>query len=190
MAEPQPQPALASSLDLASIETLVRSPHLDQEGRLRWIYVTGAAISAFPLDARIGTDTQADDCGYKTASGELKSDREGLRAQGTTEYWCGVAFPDRKADVHKTLISASKVHSKGHVAVVDSNGGYIISYSSMFARKIQQLVQKEIVKELGANRLYLEICTYIGRAKSSSTGAHEAINNCARCMRNNSRVTK
>ena len=36
VAEPQPQPALASSLDLA---------HLDQEGRLRWTYDTGAAIS-------------------------------------------------------------------------------------------------------------------------------------------------
>ena len=32
VSEPQPQPALASSLDLASMETLVRSPHLDQEG--------------------------------------------------------------------------------------------------------------------------------------------------------------
>ena len=30
--EPQPRPALASTLDLASIEALVRSPHLDQEG--------------------------------------------------------------------------------------------------------------------------------------------------------------
>ena len=49
-----PQPALASSLDLASIETLVRSPHLDHEGWLRWTYDTGAAISAFSLDARIG----------------------------------------------------------------------------------------------------------------------------------------
>ena len=29
--EPQPQPALASFLDSASIETLVRSPHLDHE---------------------------------------------------------------------------------------------------------------------------------------------------------------
>ena len=29
--EPQPQPALASLLDLPSIETLVRSPHLDHE---------------------------------------------------------------------------------------------------------------------------------------------------------------
>ena len=55
------QPAVvdASSPDLASIEALVRSPHLDNEGWLRWTYDTGAVISAFPLDAKIGTETQA-----------------------------------------------------------------------------------------------------------------------------------
>ena len=87
LVKPQSQSALASSLDLASIRTLVRSPHLDHEGWLRWTYETGAAISAFPLDARVGTETQANDCSYKTASGELMSDRGGLRVQGTTE--CG-----------------------------------------------------------------------------------------------------
>ena len=83
MVEPQPQPALASSQDLASIETPVRSPDQDHEGWLRWTYGTGAAISAFPLDARIGTETQAKDCSYKTATGELISDRGGLRVQAT-----------------------------------------------------------------------------------------------------------
>ena len=78
VAEPQPQPALASSLDLASIETLVRSPHLDDEGWLRWKYDTGAAISAFPVGARIRTESQTNDSSYKTASGELISDRGGL----------------------------------------------------------------------------------------------------------------
>ena len=116
---------------------------------MRWTYDTGAAISAFPLDARIGTETQANDCSYKTASGELISDRGGLRAQGTNEHGYGVTFQGRKADVHKTLISASKVHSKGDVAVVDSNGGYIIRYNGMLARKIQQPVDKETDKELG-----------------------------------------
>ena len=72
--EPQPQPAL--SQDLASIETPVRSPHLDHEGWLRRKYVTGAAIAACPLDARIGTETQVNDCSYKTASGELNMGRE------------------------------------------------------------------------------------------------------------------
>ena len=79
VAEPQPQPALASSLNKASIDSPVGSPHPDQEGWLRWTYDTCAAISAFPLDARIGTAKQA-------ASGELISDRESLRVQGTIEY--------------------------------------------------------------------------------------------------------
>ena len=60
--EPQPQRALASSADLASIEAPVRSPHLDREGWLRWAYDTGAAISAVRLDAKNGTETQANDC--------------------------------------------------------------------------------------------------------------------------------
>ena len=167
MAEPQPQPALASSLDL----TPVRSTHLDPEGCLRWTYDTGAAISIFPLDARIGTKTQANDCSYKTAAGELISDRGGLRVQGTSEHGNGVTFQGWKVDVHKTLISASKVHSKSHVAVVDSNGGCIIPYNSTLARKIQQLVQKEIVKESGAIRLYLEHGTYLGYTKIQRNGS-------------------
>ena len=50
--EQQPQPALASSLDLAASEKLGGKQHLDSEGWLRWTYDTGAAISAFPLDAK------------------------------------------------------------------------------------------------------------------------------------------
>ena len=115
--EPQHQAALASSPDLATIETPVRSPYLDHEGWLRWTYDTGAMISAFRLDARIG----------KTASGELNE---------------------------RLSTGMEKVHSKGHVAFVDWNGGYIIPYISTLARKIQQLVQREIVKEPGAIRLF------------------------------------
>ena len=129
MVEPQSQPALASSMDLASFGTPVRSPRLDQQGWLRWTCDTGAAISAF------------------------------LRA-GTTEYGYGVTFQGLKAKVHKILISASKVHNEGHAAVVDSNGGYIILYNR--TRHIPQIVQSEIVSELGAIRSYLENGTHIG----------------------------
>ena len=55
--------------------------------------------------------------------GELNFDCGGLRVQGTTECGYGVTFQGRKGDIHKTLISASRVHCKGHVAGVDSNGG-------------------------------------------------------------------
>ena len=70
--EPQPEPALASSLDLVSIETPVRSPHPDHEGWLRWTYDAGAAISAFPLDARTGTETPRI-CGCTTAGDIVKT---------------------------------------------------------------------------------------------------------------------
>ena len=69
--EQQPQPALASSLDLASFQKLGGTPHLDSEGWLGLTHDTIAAISAFPLDAKIGTETEAIECSYKTASGEL-----------------------------------------------------------------------------------------------------------------------
>ena len=65
---------------------LVRSPHLDPEGWLRWTYDTGAAIPAFSLDAKIGTETEANECSHKDASGELILDRGGLRVQGTAGY--------------------------------------------------------------------------------------------------------
>ena len=74
----KPEPALASSVDLASFESLGRSPHLDPEGLLGWTYDTGAAISAFPLNANIGTETQANECSYEVASGELITDHGGL----------------------------------------------------------------------------------------------------------------
>ena len=44
-------------------------------------------------------------------------------------------------------ISVSKVQSKGHIAVVDSNGGCIIPYNNALAREIQHYVQNEIVNE-------------------------------------------
>ena len=80
------------SLDLATIEKPVTSPHLDHEGWLRWTYDTGVPILAFPLGAKMGTQTQANECSYKTATGELISNRGGLRAQGTAAYGFGVFF--------------------------------------------------------------------------------------------------
>ena len=145
--EPQSQPALASPLDLASIET-------DHEGWLRCTYDTAAPISAFPL-----AETQATDCRYKIASGELISDRGGLRVQGTTEFGYGVTFQGTKADVHKTLISKRKV--------ADSNGG-IIPYNSTLARNIQQ---KEIVNELGAIRLPSREWQYIRYTQIQQQGS-------------------
>ena len=135
--EQQPQLSHATSLDSASFETPGRSPHLNTEGWLRWTYDTGAATLAFPLDAMVGADTEGNECSYKTSYGELIPDHGGFCVQGMTECGYGVTLRGRHAAVHKTLISASKVHSKGHVAVVDSNGGNIILCNCALARKIE-----------------------------------------------------
>ena len=41
-----------------------------------------------------------------------------LQMQGTNEYGYGVTFRSRKADVHKTLISASKIHKPSRSCVI------------------------------------------------------------------------
>ena len=148
---------LRAFLDLALIETPIRSPHLDHEGWLKWTHDTSAGISAFPLDARIGTETQANDSAYK----------ERL----TMERFS-----------HKTPISASNVHNKGHDAVVDWNGGDIIFCNNMFTRKIQQIVQQEIVKEPGEYVCHWRMA-HIGCSKIQSA---ERVKSCVRCMRNKS----
>ena len=60
--EQRPQPALANSLDVASFEKRSRSPHLHPEGWLRWTCDPCAEISACPLDAKIGTETEENAC--------------------------------------------------------------------------------------------------------------------------------
>ena len=110
----------------------------------------------------MGMATEANGANYKTASGELFPYHGGLCVQATTKYGHGVTFRGRKADVRETLISSCKVHSKGHVAVVDSQRGFIIPRNSTLARMIQQIVPSEIANEPGAARLFLENGTYIG----------------------------
>ena len=88
--------------------------------------------------AKIGTETEANERSYKTASGELILDRGGLCVQGTTVYEYEVTFPGGNADVHKTLINVSKAYSEGHVAAVDSNGGHTVPHNGTLARNLNQ----------------------------------------------------
>ena len=119
-----------------------------------WTYDTGAAISAFPLDAMIGTETDANEMWLQNCFWGIHPPPWRLVCvQGTTDDGYGV---------RNTLISARTVHSKGHVAVVDSNGGYIISHNSTLTRKIKPFVQQEIIHESGAVRLYLGNGTCVG----------------------------
>ena len=164
--EQQPQLALATLWTSCRLR-LLSDHRTTPEGWLRWTFDTGAATSAFPLDAkrrRMSVATKllqvhscptVEACAYK--------ERLSTGIQG------------RKADIHKTLISTNKVQCKGHVAVVDSTGGYIILYNSTLARKIQHFVQNVIVSELGALRLYLEKGSYICSQKHVRTRSDQEL---------------
>ena len=52
---------------------------------------------------------EANECSYKTASGELISVRGGLRVQGTTAYGYGVTFRGRKADTVRAMLQLSSI---------------------------------------------------------------------------------
>ena len=81
--EPQPQPALASSLDLASLERPGKSPHVDPEGwdghttwvRRSWHFHWMQSLAQTRRRINVAT---------KTASGEVIADRCCMRVQGTT----------------------------------------------------------------------------------------------------------
>ena len=150
--EPQPQPVPASSLHLASFDTPVISPQLDPEGSLRWTYDIGAAIQHFHWMQRLKQNRTRMNAAPETATGELISNRGGLRVQQTSECGCGVTFQGKKADVHITLISVSRVRSKGHVADVHSNGNHIFPCNSILATQIRLFVRNEVVNEPGASR--------------------------------------
>ena len=115
------------------------------------------AISAFPLDARIGTETQANECSNTAVSGELMSDRGALF----------VLYHGRKADVIQSQILAGNVHSEGHVAVV-----YFVSRLHQLSH--QRICEKEPTarRERGAVRLFLENGTSIGHTNDSATRAY------------------
>lgn len=161
------EPVLAGSFELSAVDEnrRVRFAHLNAEGWLRWTYDTGAAITAFPLDASMGIETPPNGASYKTASGELIPDHGGLSVRGSSESGYNVILNGRKADVHKTLVSAGMVHKKGHVAFLDAEGGYLLPGWSALSKKIQQIIRQEVWKEKAAVKLYQEAGIYVGYTK-------------------------
>ena len=80
-----------------------------------------------------------------------------------TEYGYGVTFRGREADAHKALISAIKVRSEGHVAVVDSQGGCIIPCSSALARKNGTYIGYTKIKKLVQTQKNQQLCSMHAR---------------------------
>ncbi len=156
----------AGNLEIGSFDSPFRPKsdcqYLDPDGWLKFTYDTGAAITAFPLDAKIGEETEANDMNYKTASGELIPDQGGLKIKALTEAQHPLTMNGRKADVHKVLLSAGRVHSKGHVGYLNGAGGWVIPGGTALAKEMEDLIRKHARRTPGSIALYQERGTYVG----------------------------
>ena len=138
---------------------------LDDQGWMKFTYDTGAAVTAFPLNATVGEETEANGATYRTASGEIIEDRGGLKVSGSTEAHHPITLSGRRADVHKILVSAGRTHAKGHVAFLSKDGGWILPSTSNLTKKIEQIIEDHARKQKGAVPLYQEKGTYVGYVK-------------------------
>ena len=168
--QPQGEPESASALELSAVDvqSLQGTPHLDPDGWLSFTYDTGAAVTAFPLDMEIGESEAPSEASYKTASGEIIQDRGGIRLVGTTENEELVQLNGRRTDVHKVLLSAGKVHAKGHLAVLGKGGGYIVPAGSDLAGLLREVVAQHACRTPGVVPLHEERGTYVGYMKVES----------------------
>ena len=102
-------------------------------------------------------------CGFKTASGEILAD-EGVRVvHGYLENGCACSLKGHVTDVHKPLMSASRMAVKDDlISVVHSLGGHLIPKTSTLAQKIRELVNQELRRDPSQefSRLYLEDGVY------------------------------
>ena len=150
-------------LDMCGLGLASAEVELKGLGWMRFTHDTGAAATAFPLGTPGLPGGPADqNATYKTASGELLSDSGGLRVTGTTEHGDRVRLSGRCTDVHKPLVSASRVHAKGHCSWIESGGGYIFPSTGRLASEIRKLVARRIGAEKGVIPLWEENGTYVG----------------------------
>ena len=180
--QPAPEPSAAGCLDICSFSVVsaaelmsLEERNVDENGWLRFTFDTGAAITAFPSDMDVGEKTAQNDATYRTASGEVIEDRGGLAVSGWSESGHPVRLSGRRADVHKVLVAAGQVHTRGHITILEKGGGYIIPGESDLAKKIKRLVSNEIDHVVGVLPIYEEKGTYAGyvqvsRPDSGDTG--------------------
>lgn len=117
---------------------------------VRWVrmnYDTGAATTAFPKEFAGGSGGLSGNgqC-YRGAGGELIMDEGGLKMTAETERGDLARLTGRIADVHKTLVSASKSASLGQNGWITKHGGWLIPDGSAISHKIKKLLDREAAK--------------------------------------------
>ena len=128
-------------------------------------YDSGAAATAFPKSS--AEDSVGNGAQYKTATGELTPDHGGVRIAGRVDGRRIHRLTGRLADVHKTLVSASKCAHLGRNGWLTKGGGYLIPDDSALSHKIKNMIQKEadrknnelvkLYEDHGVYNMYLEM---------------------------------
>ena len=140
------------------------------DGYVKMNFDTGAAVTAFPLDAApSGTSPSpsAENRGYVTASGEKIPDHGGAKLACKDENGLGRTISGRYTKVHKILVSAAQVCRKQFVWL-DGAGGYVIPQDGPIGKAMQaeldRLMRKyghetllPMYQEKGVYNIYLDV---------------------------------
>ena len=118
---------------------------VDESG---WVKVTanldtGAAVTAIPTELKslLGMESgDPNDASYKTASGELIADEGGGTIRGLTEEGYGRKVDGRFVNVHRLLVSGSKVTAR-NLVVMDGEQGDIVPKDGPIARGLRRALK-------------------------------------------------
>ena len=119
-----------------------------------WVKVTanldtGAAVTAIPTELRSLLGMESGDpngINYKTASGELIADEGGGTIRGLTEEGYGRKVDGRFVNVHRLLVSGSKVTAR-NLVVMDGEQGDIISKNGPIAQGLRKALKRKFPKD-------------------------------------------
>ena len=124
-------------------------------------YDTGAAITVFKKSVAPEGVASGNGRSYRTATGELTEDAGAIRMTAEDEDDVKRGVSGRLADVHKTLVSASKSAKLGMNGWISEGGGWLVPEASKASRQIHQMLERmSRTPKHGMIRLYEENGVY------------------------------
>ena len=139
------------------------------DGWMKLNYDTGSAKTVFPLTFEPGNtiETGEGKLRFRTASGEYISSSGGHRFAGSDEFGQLIEVKGVKAPVHKPLLSAGEIASKGSDTFLMGDYGYIIHRDSPIRAELRKAFNELVhlydhqgivtmVKENNVYNLYLK----------------------------------
>ena len=95
--------------------------------------------------------------GFRIANGEIIADGGPLEWTGKLESGAEARLPGRETDVHKVLVSMSKLASRNQLVLIDAAGGYVLPAGGAIGKALIRTLKKVNEKpELGTAKLYQE----------------------------------